>query len=668
MHLNAIEAPSVTRLGDMLGKIPIKVSAPLLVALPVLIVGIWLSLMWSSDSRKSIEKLASQSLEEIHSMVAQRVDATLSMPPRVTKLNAHLINQGLLDPDHLEGWRDTFIEQSRDFDMLTAITWGAADGQTAWVSRYADGHDYWAIVRDPESGMMEEYQLADGQPISEFPTNAYPFDVQTRPWFAVPKEAGQSSWTEPYQWIGGTEITYGISFGIPIYDNDGSFVGVIDADFSLNDLSSFMSTVNIGETGAVALIDESYTLLASSSDAPIYSANGIRLPLSESSDPLLAAAHAWQSGAETQRLEHSMVQVGNERFFLHQCKVGNEVGLQWKLISIVPESDFLGEVDAGFQRSTMLSLLAVILAGVIGWFASRWIVSPILELVESVRRIGSGDLETQVDLHHAPEYTQLGDEINEMTIGLKDRLRMRESLALAQEVQESLLPSGSPSVPGLDIAGHSTYCDETGGDYYDFIDISSENQNQIIIALGDVMGHGVAAAMLMATARGILRSRCEIPGSISEFLEHINQLLVPDTKGERFMTMLLLTMDTENKTIRWASAGHGPPIIYDSKNDQILELEGGGVPLGLVDDADYEEYVINKVESGHLVLCATDGVWEAKRPDGELYGYDRVHEFLRDHIHLDADVIGDTLKQTIADFQGPDGQDDDMTFVVIKVP
>jgi serine phosphatase RsbU (regulator of sigma subunit) len=94
-------------------------------------------------------------------------------------------------------------------------------------------------------------------------------------------------------------------------------------------------------------------------------------------------------------------------------------------------------------------------------------------------------------------------------------MRLRHSLALAQEVQQNLLPSGTPNIKGLDIAGHATYCDETGGDYYDFLKIAGQPDTTAAIVVGDVVGHGVAAAMLMATARGILLSRCRTPGSLA---------------------------------------------------------------------------------------------------------------------------------------------------------
>src|SRR5690606_4156048 len=174
--------------------------------------------------------------------------------------------------------------------------------------------------------------------------------------------------------------------------------------------------------------------------------------------------------------------------------------LNWTLLTIVPEKDFVEEIEADFQRSFLVSMLAVALAIAVGLVAANWLVSPLLRLVAAVRRIGQGDLQTQVHIRHAREYVNLAEEINKMTVGLQDRMRMQKSLSLAMEVQRNLLPEDAPQVKGLDIAGHSTYCDETGGDYYDFLDVSDVERDTAVVAIGDVMGHGVAAALLMATA------------------------------------------------------------------------------------------------------------------------------------------------------------------------
>ena len=197
--------------------------------------------------------------------------------------------------------------------------------------------------------------------------------------------------------------------------------------------------------------------------------------------------------------------------------------------------------------------------------------------MKHVRQIGAGDLDTQLHLDYTPEFVQLSKEINSMTRGscaiacgcaTRWPWRWKFSRAFCLRRHRKL--------EGLDISGHSTYCDETGGDYYDFLDVAGLSDKSVAIALGDVMGHGVAAAMLMATARGVLRSRCQEPGTLSELLNHMNQMLVEDTGGERFMTMLLLTIDMDRHQIRWSSAGHDAPILYDAEQAAFVEQETEG--------------------------------------------------------------------------------------------
>lgn len=654
----------------MLKKLSIKVTAPILVGFPTLVLGVWLSISWSTQSQSAIREIAERSIQEIHTLVSARVHNELTMPIRVSLLNEHLISTGVLDPENLSDWEPLFYEQLQDFEMLSSVVWGGSDGRTAWISRYADGYLYWAIKNDPDNANMLEWKLDGLNTSQDEPTNEYPFDVFTRPWYQSVINAGQATWSDPFLWLGGDDNappTLGLSYGIPVVDSSDRMLGVIDADFSLKDLSKFLSTIRVSERGFLALIGPDGKLVAGSGVIKTVSDAGEQVGVDDETNAVLAAASESVFGPGAVRGNNPPVVVDDEAYYLRTSSVGNEIGLDWTLVTMAPENDFLGEVQQGFRKSFLHSVLIMLAAVLIGLYAGRWLVAPLVKIVEGVRRISEGDLETELDIQHAPEYSNLADEINTMTAGLRDRMRMRKSLLLAQEVQKNLLPSADPKIRGLQVAGHSTYCDETGGDYYDFLDVSEENDHQAMFALGDVMGHGVAAAMLMATARGILRSRSSLEGSLADFLEHLNNLLVPDTRGERFMTMLLLTADSEQHRIRWASAGHGPPIIYDASNDRVLELEGGGIPLGLVDDADYQEYAIEGVTPGHIVLCATDGVWEASSQDGELFGLDRVHEFLRTHAHLDAAGISDALGAAITKHEGAEGKDDDMTFVVVKV-
>lgn len=653
----------------MFSRLPIMVSAPLLIAGPVLIVGAGLSALWHAQCRSAVADLAAQNIEQVHDRVAAKVADVLAVPARVCAVNAHLVRTGVLDPADLPSWRSTLIEQARAFDTLSSIVWGSADGRATWISRYADGAHYWALKDHAGSPVMVEWRLDDDGRAAGPPANTFAFDLFTRPWYTAARDAGRAAWSDPYIWVGGGDgaaPTLGLSYGVPVFDGTGELAGVVDADLSVNDLSSFLRSIEIGKTGVAALATPDGRLLAVSDATPVVVA-GERVAATGSPSPMIAAAARFFRDEGAVREGLTTLEIDGETHLVRATPIGKQVGLDWILATVVPEQDFIGEVRAGLQRSALVGLIAVGVAVVAGIGAARWLVKPIVTLAGAVRRIGEGELETRVSLSHAAEYTMLASEVNAMAAGLQDRLRMRESLALAMEVQRNLLPDGPPSVRGIDIAGHSTYCDETGGDYYDFLDVSGTDQDSVVIAIGDVMGHGVAAAMLMATARGILRSRCAVRGSLGDFLDHLNTLLVHDTHGERFMTMLLVTVSPTSRELRWASAGHGSPIVFDARADRFLTLQGGGVPLGILGGQRYDEHTEQGVGPGCIILAATDGLWETRGTDGKLFGMARLKELLRENASRPAEEIGRIIRETLTAYRGGPGPDDDLTFVVAKV-
>ena len=149
-----------------------------------------------------------------------------------------------------------------------------------------------------------------------------------------------------------------------------------------------------------------------------------------------------------------------------------ENGMTWVISTLVPESDFLSEIKSGRKRSIKIGVIAIFLSLALGGVLAAVSLRPMLDLVSYVKRIGKGDYDHQLKLEYSKEFVQLSKEIKAMTAGLKERMRLRHSLALAQEVQQNLLPSATPRFEGLGIASHSSFCDDTGGDYFDFLNIN----------------------------------------------------------------------------------------------------------------------------------------------------------------------------------------------------
>ena len=258
----------------------IRVLAPVLFALPVIAVGLLLTGSWRNQSRKAIAELAGRNTDQIHDLAEAKIAAVLNAPQRLCRINKHLVESGALNPDQVASWKSTFFNESRAFEQLSAITWGAVDGRCVWVSRYVDGSVYWAIKEDPTQDLMYEWRIDEEGDLVDATKNGFEFDLFSRPWFQTAREAGIAAWSDPYVWAGGVESeeeTLGLSYGVPVYSAHGNFLGVVDADYSLNDLSRYLETLQIGKTGVAFLATRDAKLLAVSNEAPIVDSTGERI-------------------------------------------------------------------------------------------------------------------------------------------------------------------------------------------------------------------------------------------------------------------------------------------------------------------------------------------------------------------------------------------------------
>ena len=306
-------------------------------------------------------------------------------------------------------------------------------------------------------------------------------------------------------------------------------------------------------------------------------------------------------------------------------------------------------------------------AALVALVMARRVSGPVLSLVKFMQRVGAGQLDDKAEFRGGPEFRQLASALNRMIFDLRDRMRLRHSLDLAMEVQQRPVAAAAAPGHGIDVAGHSTYCDETGGDYYDFLVIDAAAPDTLLIALGDVMGHGVAAALVMAGARAVLHDRGNAGGSLAELMRRLNRLLASDLEGTRFMTMQLSVLNAHDRTLRWVSAGHDPSIIYDPATERFAETDAGDLPLGVMEDGEYEEHTVGPLGPGQVVFVGTDGVWECPDAEGQLFGKERLQAALRESSAGTAAEIVDHVARRLAEFRGPARQIDDVTFVVMKV-
>ena len=242
--------------------------------------------------------------------------------------------------------------------------------------------------------------------------------------------------------------------------------------------------------------------------------------------------------------------------------------------------------------------------------------------------------------------------------------RIRLTLRIAREVQQKLFPEAPPSCPGYDIGGASHPAELTGGDYFDYIPLPDGG---IGLAVGDVCGHGVGPALLMAATRAYLRALALTNGRVGDILTLANRALAADVDEGRFVTLILARLDPAARALVYVNAGHPAGYVLGRDGSVRATLESTGLPLGILDDAEFPEAEAVVLEPGDLVLLLTDGIIEAAGADRDQFGTERALDVVRAHRDEPAGRIVAALHQAVRDFVGKDELIDDVTSLVIRV-
>ena len=513
------------------------------------------------------------------------------------------------------------------------------------------------------------------------------YDPRKRDWYERTRDAGKLYWTLI------TDVTTSVptlAVAQPLYDADGEFLGVTAIDVPMESMLRGLELP--AEWSASAKV--------------MFVIPGE--PGTEYEGKLIIVAHAdyvgqrrdWRKAVELDYLtledvedisrivddaQKGLGDVRSVRLDGHLCLCahGPDVGAglgrpEGFPVIIVPydvivakadeaEAYVLARITQGLQLTGVVLFVVVLAVVVLSVLSSRGITRPISRLADAAGQLAGGDFDARADIHSGDELQELGEVFNDLGPKLREREKLKHSLTLAMEVQQHLLPEGAPQIDGFDIAGRSVYCDETGGDYYDFIDLIALGPDRVGIALGDVSGHGIGAALLMASARAVLRSHAGAYGDdLGGLFDRLNRHLVRDTGDARFMTLFYGIVNGPDRSIRWSSGGHDPAVWYRRGLNEFGELSATGVPLGVVEDVSFPPDGPITVERGDVVVIGTDGIWEARNEAEELFGKDRLREAIAAHADESAGHIYAAILDAVAAYRGSAPQEDDVTLVVIK--
>ncbi|HEX3397852.1 MAG TPA: SpoIIE family protein phosphatase [Steroidobacteraceae bacterium] len=336
----------------------------------------------------------------------------------------------------------------------------------------------------------------------------------------------------------------------------------------------------------------------------------------------------------------------------------------------------LGELRDTYLIAFVLIVIAflVIWAGafITGIVLTRQITKAIDELYRATQYVQAGDLSHRVRIERRDQLGVLGESFNLMTSSIsglieeqKQRQRLENEISIAREVQDQLFPRILPHVPGVEIEAICKAARAVSGDYYDFIQLSPTH---LAIAIADISGKGISAALLMASLQAALRSQVLVDGSermsTAELVSRLNKHLVRNTGDDRFATFFIAVYDSATRSLRYTNAGHLPSFLICK--DSALHLDKGGMVLGVVEDYDYEEGSVI-VAPDSLLVGYSDGLVEPENVYGEEFGIRRLQQAA---VHVQGaapQVVAESLMNAAEEWAGTPEQADDMTVIVARL-
>ncbi|MFQ5636751.1 MAG: SpoIIE family protein phosphatase [bacterium] len=303
------------------------------------------------------------------------------------------------------------------------------------------------------------------------------------------------------------------------------------------------------------------------------------------------------------------------------------------------------------------------------------VMNPLRKLSSWIKDLGHGGIDDEIDIDASSEIGEIAQAFSDITHkfresqkSLVDQERIQKEMQVAQEIQQTLLPMEFPEIEGYEIASYYEAAKEVGGDYYDFVEVDKDTLG---IAIADVSGKGVPGSLVMTMIRTALRTEARGEKDAAEVLARVNAFVKNDIKKGMFVTVFYLIIDSKNRRLNYASAGHNPMILYRGSKKNTYYLNPKGFPIGIqLPEKDlFRRSIISEtiqLTKDDILLIYTDGITEAMNPSRDLFGEERLLKVLRDFGNLPADDFVEKLKISIDSFTRGTPQYDDISFVAIK--
>ncbi len=392
------------------------------------------------NGQRAVNNVAHQLRSEISARITEHLHTFLDTPHRINQINAQALRQEVLDADDPAALERYLWEQIQAFESVTSIYFGNTEGGLVDAGREGAGGALYVIATDEfRRGPFKKYATDDAGNRTELLTTVPDFDARTRAWYTNAVAKGDASWSDIYILFTGQDMA--IAASRPVYDEQQNLLGVVSSDIFVSHIADFMKALDIGETGVGFIVERSGLLVASSTDEqpftePDEDGTQRRLYARESAAPTVRRAaeflrarfgdyHAISS------VQHLEFEVDGQRQFLQVTSVRDKYGIDWLVVVVIPESDFMEQINANNRTTGLLIVAALFVAVVGGVVTAQWITGPISRLNTSTQAMARGAWDQTAHKEWISEIDALAQSFNGMVEQLKQTLD-----SLASEIAE----------------------------------------------------------------------------------------------------------------------------------------------------------------------------------------------------------------------------------------
>jgi serine phosphatase RsbU (regulator of sigma subunit) len=551
------------------------------------------------------------------------------------------------------------------------------DGWLDRVTQASDWHDV-SQVRRWQTGQVAQSNQ-----------ETLHYDPRQRPWFqgAVARAKSRAGtqdahldrvyWTPPYTFF--TTQQPGITASLAYFDPTG-LAHVVGIDILLTDISRFTTKMNVSKHGLVFVMTDDGRMLGLPGASGELDESTWPNFLLKTPDalgiPVIDAAIKTYLGAANKR-EPFAFENDNEIWWGGSVDFALSDSRKLLIGVVVPQKDVIGDIYL-IRYSILLILigLSVLTLLRILYIARRY-SRPLVALVEDSYRISHGDLDEPNQIAtRVTEIQQLARAHDAMRDGLRNLLKLERDMQLAKQIQQKALPEKLPSIPHFKIAVWNLPADETGGDSYDvlaltkradgYYQLNGEHADHALCMLADAAGHGVGPALSVTQVRSMLRMAARQGLQLPSVLAMINQQILEDLSGGRFITVWLGLLDAHNGRLLSYSAGQAPLIYFQSSSKACQILEADSPPIGIVDQMEVTAPQIISMVSGDFFVVLSDGIFEATNSKGEPFGLERVQRIISLSAEQTAEEVLEHIRHGLDVFTEQAQPSDDRTAVIIK--